>query len=109
MAVQSPNLRSTTPVRVFRRVVTPLLLIACLCPGTALLNADSGAGIWVFERRLPWQRAEVAAVVVNGNLHTIGGNFNNVAVTAHDAFDPDKDAWRTLADLPEARDHVAVA
>jgi hypothetical protein len=65
--------------------------------------------MWTLEPPLPAPRAKVAEVAADGNLHTIGGNLNNIAVTAHDAYDPEKNAWRTLANLPEPRDHVAVA
>lgn len=92
-----------------RRVTALLALITFVSLGAAFVKAESEAGTWTLERPLPVRLAEVAAVAANGHLHTIGGNLNNVAVTAHDAYDPDKDAWRTLADLPEPRDHVAVA
>lgn len=51
----------------------------------------------------------MAAAAVLGKLHAIGGNRNNVAEPAHDAYDSATSAWRALAPIPEARDHVAVA
>jgi N-acetylneuraminic acid mutarotase len=107
-----PKVKSATPTPLgvqFHPALILLVFAACLCTGTALVNAQSATGTWSRERPLPAQRAEVAVVALNGWLHTIGGNRYNVAVTAHDAYNPKTNTWRKLANLPEPRDHVGVA
>src|SRR5215471_12334809 len=87
-----------------RRAVAPLTLALGLSLGAIGASAEPGRGTWAFEPPLSAPRAEVAAVVLLGTLHAIGGSLNNVAGTAHDAYDPATKAWRTLAGLPQPRD-----
>jgi N-acetylneuraminic acid mutarotase len=54
------------------------------------------------------KRAEVAAVALDGKLHALGGAVDRKSVPDHDEYDPVADAWRMRAQLPEARDHLAV-
>lgn len=58
---------------------------------------------------LPAVRAEVAAVTLDGRLHTLGGSFDRKAGSYHDEYDPGTDQWHPDAPLPEPRDHLAVA
>jgi len=73
-------------------------------------NARPARGTWTEERPLSSPRVEVAAATVGRALHAVGGNRNGVTAEAtHEAYDPSANAWRMLAPLQEARDHVAVA
>jgi len=58
---------------------------------------------------LPAVRAEVAAVVLDGRLHALGGSSDGRAGAYHDEYDPATDEWRPEAPLPGPRDHLAVA
>ena len=53
--------------------------------------------------------SEVAAVALDGRLHTLGGSVNGIAGPYHDEYDPATNTWRARAPLPEGRDHLAVA
>ena len=58
---------------------------------------------------IPLARNEVALAAVDGKVHVIGGNIQNVAGTYHDEYDPATDRWRTRAPLPNGLDHLGAA
>ncbi len=72
--------------------------------------AAVAAAPWVSGSALPEPRTEVAAaplagrIVVVGGFLASGGNSRRV-----DSYDPDRNAWDRLPDLPVAVDHAAAA
>lgn len=72
-----------------------------------------GAKRWVPMPPLPTPRNSSAAAVLNGRLHVAGGRVVRdsglVNLTAHEAWDPARERWVTLAPMPEARGGHAAA
>lgn len=72
-----------------------------------------GAKRWEPMPPLPTPRNSSAAAVVNGRLHVAGGRVVRegglVNLTVHEAWDPARDRWVTLAPMPEARGGHAAA
>ena len=68
-------------------------------------------GSWRRDPDLPTARGALAAAVVDGAIHAVGGasSFGGRSrlSVAHEVYDPDAGEWRRLDDLPEARDHLA--
>src|SRR5262249_43029448 len=52
----------------------------------------------------------LAAAVLGGKVHAVGGVGRHGRNTpAHEVYDPATNRWTALADVPTARDHLAVA
>lgn len=72
-----------------------------------------GAKAWVPMPPLPTPRNSSAAAVLNGRLHVAGGrvvrNGGLVNLTVHEAWDPARERWVTLAPMPEPRGGHAAA
>jgi N-acetylneuraminic acid mutarotase len=68
---------------------------------------------WTKKALMPTARGSLAAGVVNGKIHLVGGAhrklFNLVNTPAHEVYDPKTDSWVTLASMPTARDHLTVS
>jgi N-acetylneuraminic acid mutarotase len=78
---------------------------------------DAVADVYVYEPSadrwregpaLPAPRGALAAAVLGGHAHAVGGAARRHNTKAHDALDPARARWTTLAPLPTARDHLAV-
>ncbi|NIO40345.1 MAG: hypothetical protein GTO41_09190, partial [Burkholderiales bacterium] len=55
-------------------------------------------------------RGALAAAVVNGRIHAVGGTGPGRRNTsAHEVYDPGTDSWTQRAPLPTTRDHLAAA
>jgi len=71
---------------------------------------EIGADRWRPIAPLPRPRGAAAAVMLDGQLHLIGGASEPAAERAsvgwHEVYDPKADKWTTLKALPGARDHV---
>jgi hypothetical protein len=72
-----------------------------------------GAKRWEPLPPLPTPRNSSAAAVLNGRLHVAGGRVVRdgglVNLTVHEAWDPARERWVTLAPMPEARGGHAAA
>jgi N-acetylneuraminic acid mutarotase len=72
-----------------------------------------GAKQWEAMPPLPTPRNSVAAAVLDGRLHVAGGRVVRdgglVNLTVHEAWDPARERWVTLAPMPEARGGHAAA
>lgn len=79
----------------------------------AAWKLEPGAKQWVAFPPLPTPRNSSASAVLGGRLHVAGGRvvtkdgLRNLAV--HEAWDPVRDRWFTLAPMPEARGGHAAA
>jgi len=62
---------------------------------------------WRSGAPIPTPRGGVAAAVLNGRLHVVGGEGNgddpDGVFATHEAYDPGADAWERLPDIPAPR------
>jgi len=95
----------------FRAVIAAALLGGTLWSATAIegVHSQTPRGTWTIKSPLPAARAEVAAVALDGKLHSLGGVFNGISEPYHDEYDRATDKWNPEAPLPKPRDHLAVA
>ncbi len=73
---------------------------------------DVAAGAWLEPAApLPTAREHLAATVVDGRVHVVGGRWPGRGnLGTHEAYDPDADAWTTRPPLPTPRSgHTAGA
>jgi N-acetylneuraminic acid mutarotase len=72
-----------------------------------------GAKAWEAMPPLPTPRNSSAAAVLDGRLHVTGGRVVRdgglTNLTVHEAWDPKRERWVTLAPMPEARGGHAAA
>ena len=73
---------------------------------------DPATDQWEKKAPLPTPRDHLAAAVVDGKIHAIGGRFNsdyseNLAL--HHVYDPAADRWSEAAPLPKPRSGIAAA
>ena len=52
---------------------------------------------------MPTARFGFPAVVLNGKIYAIGGGSGRDPDSAFEVYDPDKDLWTRLSDLPAPR------
>lgn len=55
------------------------------------------------------KRGAGGVAVHGGKIYYAGGLYNGAAVNWFDEYDPTADTWRSLKDMPEARDHFQAA
>ena len=71
---------------------------------------EIGRDRWLEIAPMPRPRGAAAAVMLDGELHLIGGASEPAAERAsvgwHEVYDPKTDRWTTRKALPGARDHV---
>ena len=76
------------------------------------LAVDDGT-TWEPRAPLPRARGHLASAVVAGRLYAIGGQIRHdtdpVDLAAVDVYDPERDAWAAVADLPAPRSHFEAA
>jgi N-acetylneuraminic acid mutarotase len=76
----------------------------------AVASAAATNSSWAHGTPLPEPRTEVAAVAVSGEIVVAGGfTFDGLNSVRADAYDPARDSWRRLPDLPISLDHAAAA
>src|SRR5579862_7935985 len=105
------NIKKTCAATRFLRLRDAAFLALFAASAAMLGNAAAqpAGGSWSLKAPLPGAHGEVAAVVLGGKLHALGGSVSGTAGPYHDEYDPAADAWRARAPLPEGRDHLAVA
>ena len=87
------------------RVLTPFLLCAIILGPHPSVAQVSGA--WEALAEAPVGKFEGAAVALDGKLYVFGGFGAGVGALARaDLYDPAKDEWTSLADLPRAITHL---
>lgn len=75
----------------------------------ALQVGPETARRWQDRAPLPEPRAAGgAAVAADGTVYVVGGAGRGGLLPSVYAYDPRRDAWRRVADLPTPRDHLAV-
>lgn len=69
------------------------------------------AGRFIFGSSMPPRRARGAAGVAayRGRIYVAGGQADGAATPLFDVYDPGRDRWRALPDLPRAREHLGGA
>ena len=79
-------------------------------PGVALAAVASAAAAWVGGTSLSEPRTEVAVAPLQGQIVAVGGFLASGANSRRvDAYDPARDTWARLPDLPVSVDHAAAA
>jgi N-acetylneuraminic acid mutarotase len=63
-------------------------------------------GAWQARAPMPTPRGALAAAVLNGRIHALGGSQRD-ALNAHEVYDPATDTWKRANAMPTARDHLA--
>jgi hypothetical protein len=61
---------------------------------------------WEARAPMPTARGGLAAAVLDGRLHALGGSADNVS-NAHEVYDPATNRWTRANAMPTARDHLA--
>jgi len=67
---------------------------------------NDARGAWEARPPLPTPRGALAAAVLNGRIHALGGSQRD-PLNVHEVYDPAANAWRTANAMPTARDHLA--
>ena len=73
-----------------------------------LMQIESFAGQdWEVVTQLPTKRSGIATAVVDDKIYVIGGTLENVdapdGVSTLEAYDPQTNTWRKVADMPTRR------
>jgi N-acetylneuraminic acid mutarotase len=63
---------------------------------------DPASAAWSEAAPLPAPRGGHAAVVLDGQIHVLGGGNSQSTIADHSVYDPATNAWRDLAPLPRA-------
>ena len=67
---------------------------------------DPARNSWATRAPLNIARGALAAAVVGGRIHAVGG-ADGSAMDVHEVYDPGADRWTRMTPLPVARDHLA--
>ena len=71
---------------------------------------DPASDRWQRPAPLPTTRGALAAAVLDGKIHAVGGiGWPGRNAPAHEVYDPAANRWTELAYVPTARDHLALA
>ena len=71
-------------------------------PTAQVLVYDTHSRQWRNAAPLPRPRGGLAAAVLDGHIHVIGGGNSESTLPDHSAYDPVTDRWATLAPLPRS-------
>ena len=71
-------------------------------PTTQVLVYDTSVRQWSTAASLPRPRGGLAAAVLDGRIHVIGGGNSESTVADHSVYDPAADRWSELAPLPRS-------
>jgi len=67
---------------------------------------NDSRGAWEPRPPMPTPRGALAAAVLNGRIHALGGAQRD-PLNAHEVYDPAANAWKAANAMPTARDHLA--
>ena len=70
---------------------------------------DPAADRWTKRSAMPSRRGGLAAAVLDGVIHVIGGETRGSVFANHEVYDPATDRWITAPALPVARHGLAAA
>ena len=62
---------------------------------------------WTTKAPMPSHRGGLASAVLNGKIHTFGGERADGVFDNHEVFDPTRNAWTVEAPMPTARHGLA--
>ena len=75
-------------------------------PSGDMWEWNAARGAWEPRAPMPTPRGALAAAVLNGRIHALGGAQRD-PLNAHEVYDPAPNVWKTANALPTARDHLA--
>ena len=113
--LSAPSLRRLLIANVITVGLASLAAIVLLLVGWGSATgmtpvAALAVGAWLAASPLPVPRTEVAAAPLQGRIVVVGGFLANGGNSRRvDAYDPRRDAWMRLPDLPTSVDHAAAA
>lgn len=64
---------------------------------------------WIEKTPMPTKRAEISTVVANEKIYVAGGIEAVKSSKAFEVYDPSKDKWSKLPDLPKRLNHFGIA
>lgn len=71
---------------------------------------DPGTNTWTRLAPMPTGRNHLAAAVVDGRIHAVGGRVgNSFTLTVHEVFDPSTGVWVSGPPIPTGRSGIAAA
>jgi len=70
---------------------------------------DPATDRWTKRSVMPSRRGGLAAAVLDGAIHVIGGESRESVFANHEVYDPATDRWTTAPALPVARHGLAAA
>ncbi len=71
---------------------------------------DPASNTWKRLAPLPTPRNHLAAAVINGRIHAVGGRVgNDFTMSTHEIYEPATDTWRSAPPLPTGRSGIAAA
>lgn len=71
-------------------------------PTTSVRRYDVKTRQWTEAAPLPAPRGGHAAIVMNGQIHAVGGGNSMSTIDDHDVYDPQRNAWSARAKLPRS-------
>src|SRR5262249_29445398 len=75
-------------------------------PSDDLWEWNEPRGAWEPRPPMPTPRGALAAAVLNGRIHALGGSQRD-ALNVHEVYDPATNAWKRANVMPTPRDHLA--
>lgn len=90
--------------------ITVELVVATSAPSARASSGQGTEGAWSSGGTAPSARSEVSATALEGSIVVAGGlDAAGRSLDTVTSYDPVSGAWTAIADLPEPRDHGALA
>ena len=70
---------------------------------------DLATDRWTRKATMPSRRGGLAAAVLDGIIHTVGGETRHAVFANHEVYDPVTDRWSVAPPLPMARHGLGAA
>jgi N-acetylneuraminic acid mutarotase len=70
---------------------------------------DPAADRWTTRAPMPSRRGGLGSAVLNGRIHTFGGETGSSVFDNHEVYDPIANQWTTAPPMPTARHGLSVA
>jgi len=70
---------------------------------------DPATDRWTTKAPMPSRRGGLAAAVLDGSIHTVGGETRRAVFANHEVYDPVTDRWSVAPALPAGRHGLGAA
>jgi len=68
---------------------------------------DPSSDKWTQKAAMPSKRGGLASAVLNGKIHTFGGERTDGVFDNHEVYDPSRNSWSVESPMPTARHGLA--